>query len=73
MPTDRFRRRRKVRVRAGDVLGHARRSSLRIRFGLGRLTDGDWTAVDAAEAIHTWALLPWFSQPTPSTAAQRAA
>jgi len=36
MPTDRFRRRRKTRVRAGDVLGHARRSSLRLRFGLAR-------------------------------------
>ena len=72
-PTDRFRRRRKVRVRAGDVLGHARRSSLRVRFGLGRLTDGAWTAIDPEEEMHTWSLLPWFSDPTPSLAAQRAA
>lgn len=73
MPTDRFRRRRKVRVRAGDVLGHARRSSLRIRFGLERLTDGESTAVDHAEAMHTWSLLPWFIDPTPSMAASHAA
>jgi hypothetical protein len=39
LSTDRFRRRRKVRVQAGEVLGHLR-NSLRIRFGLTRLVDG---------------------------------
>lgn len=63
LSTDRFRRRRKVRVRAGDVLGHVR-SSLRIRFGLSRLIDGEWVASDPAELIHAWPILPWFAEPT---------
>ena len=63
LSTDRFRRRRKVRVRAGDVLGHAR-SSLRIRFGLSRLVDGEWAAIDPAALFHTWSVQPWFAEPT---------
>jgi hypothetical protein len=62
--TDRFRRRRKVRVRAGDVLGHARPDALRVRFGLGRLTDGEWASIDPSESMHTWTLLPWFDAAT---------
>ncbi len=72
-PTDRFRRRRKTRVRAGDVLGHARRSSLRVRFGLARLGDSGWVIADPTEPIHTWSVLPWFDEPTLRTAARRAA
>jgi murein DD-endopeptidase MepM/ murein hydrolase activator NlpD len=63
-PTDRFCRRRKVRIRAGDVLGHARPDSLCVRFGLGRMTDGESVPVDPAEAMHTWTLLPWFDAAT---------
>lgn len=37
-PTDRFRQRRKERVQAGDVIGHAP-SSLRIRFSLSRWSE----------------------------------
>lgn len=64
LSTDRFRRRRKVRVRvrAGDVLGHVR-GSLRIRLGLSRLIDGQWMAIDPAELIHAWPVLPWFAEP----------
>jgi murein DD-endopeptidase MepM/ murein hydrolase activator NlpD len=72
-PTDRFRRRRKTRVQAGDVLGHARRDALRVRFGLGRFTDGEWALVDPTEAMHTWALLPWFVEQTSSLALPRVA
>ena len=68
MPTDRFRRRRKVRVRAGDVLGYVHPDALRLRFGLAQLVDGEWSFVDPAEAMHTWSRLPWFSQPTTSVA-----
>lgn len=73
MSTDRFRSRRKNRVRAGDVLGHARRASLRIRFALSQLTDAKWVAVEPAELMHTWSVLPWFADPSPDTAAQLAA
>jgi hypothetical protein len=45
-PTDRFRRRRKERVQAGDVIGHVPRSSLRIRFALTRLVDDECVVVD---------------------------
>jgi hypothetical protein len=59
-PTDRFRRRRKERVRTGDVVGHARRSALRIRFALFRLTDEGCSAQDPAMWLSGWSLLPWF-------------
>jgi predicted DNA-binding transcriptional regulator AlpA len=73
VPTDRFRRRRKARVRAGDMLGHARRSSLGIRFALVRWTDDGCVAVDPAEWMHTWSILPWFAEPNLHVPAQRAA
>jgi murein DD-endopeptidase MepM/ murein hydrolase activator NlpD len=63
--TDRFRRRRKARVRAGDVLGLARRAPLSIRFALSRLTDGTWVTVDPTESMHTWSVLPWFGETVP--------
>lgn len=64
-PTDRFRRRRKERVRAGDVIGHARRSVLRIRFGLSELTEDGCVSRDPSARLHAWAVLPWFAELTP--------
>lgn len=61
-PTDRFRCRRKERVRAGDVVGHARRATLRIRFGLSRLTDDGYVEQDPASTMAEWSLLPWFTE-----------
>lgn len=64
MPTDRFHRRRKVRVQAGDVVGHLRPDALRMRFSLARLADGQWSFVNPVDAMLHWTLLPWFeSQP----------
>jgi hypothetical protein len=63
LSTDRFRRRRKVRVRAGDVLGHVR-GSLQVRFGLSRLIEGEWVVIDPVEFLHAWSILPWFAEPT---------
>jgi len=65
--TDRFRRRRKVRVQVGEVLGHIR-ASLQLRFGLSRLVEGEWIAVDPAAVVHAWPVLPWFAASTPHTA-----
>jgi murein DD-endopeptidase MepM/ murein hydrolase activator NlpD len=61
LSTDRFSRRRKVRVRAGDVIGHVR-TSLRLGFGLSRLVDSVWTPVDPAALVHSWTALPWFAR-----------
>jgi hypothetical protein len=71
-PTDRFRRRRKERVRAGDVIGHARRSTLRIRFGLSQLTEGGCVAQDPSARMHAWSFLPWFAEPAPRGATRAA-
>lgn len=73
LPTDRFRRRRKTRVRAGDVLGHAPRESLRISFALSQLSERGWIAIDPAPMLHAWSLVPWFADPPPRTPAQLAA
>ena len=62
-PTDRFRRRRKERVRAGDVIGHARPSSLQIRFNMSRLTDDGCVDEDPAAWMRSWSFLPWFADP----------
>jgi murein DD-endopeptidase MepM/ murein hydrolase activator NlpD len=69
MPTDRFRRRRKTRVRAGDVLGHARGSAPYIHFGLSRFGDTGWCIVDPTALMHTWSVLPWFIEPAIDRAA----
>jgi hypothetical protein len=69
LPTDRFRRRRKTRVRAGDVLGHARRFLLRVRFGLTRLGEPGWSVVDPTEPMHAWAVLPWCTEASVAQAA----
>ena len=65
-PTDRLRRRRKERVQAGDVIGHAPRSSLRIRFSLTRLADDECMVADPGAWMSTWSMLPWFDVPLPS-------
>jgi murein DD-endopeptidase MepM/ murein hydrolase activator NlpD len=60
------RRRRKTRVRAGDVLGYARGSSpLRIRFALLRLTDetNDEFEVIDPSCLSCWLRLPWQDEP----------
>jgi len=36
------------------------RGATRVRFGLGRITDGESAPVDPAGVMHTWTLLPWF-------------
>jgi murein DD-endopeptidase MepM/ murein hydrolase activator NlpD len=69
MPTDRFCRRRKTRVRAGDVLGHAHPISPSIRFGLARLGELGWSIVDPTEPMLTWAVLPWLAEPVTDRAA----
>src|SRR5262249_21755547 len=64
-PTDRFRQRRKQRVQAGDVIGHARRSALGLRFALLRLTDDGCIAQDPAAWMPSWSMAPWFADPVP--------
>jgi hypothetical protein len=71
-PTDRFRRRRKERVRGGDVIGHACRSSSRIRFGLSCLTDEGSVDQDPSSWMPAWSLLPWFAEPMPRVVARAA-
>lgn len=55
--------RRKERVRAGDIIGHACRSRLRIRFGLSALTNTDRIQPDLASWMPAWSTLPWFVEP----------
>ncbi|MCX5748321.1 MAG: hypothetical protein NT062_38200 [Proteobacteria bacterium] len=64
VPTDRFARRRKARVRAGDVLGYASRPSLVVRFELWRLDDNGYAAIDPAELMRRWHVLPWSDAPS---------
>jgi murein DD-endopeptidase MepM/ murein hydrolase activator NlpD len=61
--TDRFSRRRKSRVRAGDVLGYVR-NTLHVSFGLSRWLQGEWTTIDPATCCHAWTVQPWFTKPT---------
>jgi hypothetical protein len=49
-PTDRFRRRRKERVRAGDVLGFA----TALRFTLAQLDHDDLVPIDPTERMTRW-------------------
>ena len=58
---------------AGDVLGHARRSSLRVRFSLAQLGESDWVVADPTEPMHTWSVLPWCDESTPRAVMRRAA
>jgi murein DD-endopeptidase MepM/ murein hydrolase activator NlpD len=59
-PTDRFRRRRKERVRAGDIIGYARRTLLQIRFALSRFNGDECAPQDPSFWMPEWSLLPWF-------------
>ncbi len=62
---DRFRRRRKQRVRAGDAIGYAL-SPVRMRFTLAKLTDADegLAPVDPSSYMKQWLVLPWASTPS---------
>jgi hypothetical protein len=59
-PTDRFRRRRRERIRGGDVIGHVRRSTLQMRFALWQLNGDECTVQDPTAHMLGWLLLPWF-------------
>lgn len=52
--TDRFRRRRKERVRAGDVLGFIHKSSACVRFELARFTEDGHQPVPPVQRMRTW-------------------
>lgn len=65
-PTDRFRRRRKERVRSGDVIGHTGRTALRIRFTLFQFTDEESVAVNPKLWMPGWSSFPWFELAIPS-------
>jgi hypothetical protein len=56
--TDRFLGRRSARMQAGEVLGHLSQSSPTMRFSLSRLTDLGMMAIDPAQYLHTWSILP---------------
>lgn len=58
LATDRFLCRRSARMQAGEVLGHLSWSSPTMRFSLSRLTELGMTAVDPAQHMHTWSVLP---------------
>ena len=62
-PTDRFRRRRKTRIRSGDVLGHVRQPSQRVRFGLTRLDESNWRTINPTELMRSWVVVPWSTPP----------
>jgi len=72
-PTDRFRRRRKERVRAGDVVGHAPRASSRVRFALSHVTNEACLIVDPTERMATWSILPWFTKEASASQSSRTA
>jgi murein DD-endopeptidase MepM/ murein hydrolase activator NlpD len=63
-PTDRFRRRRKERVQAGDVIGHTPQTRPRIRFVLSRWTDNEFHAMDPAPWMRAWSVLGWLDVAT---------
>jgi murein DD-endopeptidase MepM/ murein hydrolase activator NlpD len=70
--TDRFRKRRKERVRAGDVLGYIGIASPRVRFELSRYSEEDGSEpVCPIQRMRRWVLLPWTETPrTPSSQPQ---
>lgn len=63
LAVDRYARRRKQRVRAGDVLGYASRSPLVLPFELWRCGEESYGPVDPSEYMHSWIVLPWNAQP----------
>jgi hypothetical protein len=64
--TDRFRRRRKERVQAGDIIGHAPQARPRIGFVLSRWIDTGFHAVDPAPWMRAWSVLAWSGVVTPA-------
>lgn len=63
LPVDRFVRRRKPRVRAGDILGYANRSPLSLAFELWRSDDEAYKPIDPAKHMRDWLVLPWHEAP----------
>lgn len=63
LPVDRFARRRKQRVRAGDVLGYASRAPLCLSFELWRSEHDSYEPVDPAKHMPSWLVLPWNENP----------
>jgi murein DD-endopeptidase MepM/ murein hydrolase activator NlpD len=63
MPVDRFARRRKQRVRAGDILGYANRSPVSLAFELWRSDDEAHKPIDPAKHMRDWLVLPWHEAP----------
>lgn len=65
------RRRRRTRVRAGDVIGYAGREPSHIRFELWKWSAKDGFApVEAARVMHKWLVLPEFAPSPPSATTQ---
>ncbi|MBX3156780.1 MAG: M23 family metallopeptidase [Deltaproteobacteria bacterium] len=63
MPVDRFAKRRKQRVRAGDVLGYASRDPVHVGFELWRCDDEGCGPVDPAKYLRDWLVRPWSDTP----------
>lgn len=61
------RRRRRARVRAGDVIGYAGREPSHVRFELWRWTSRDgFVPANAALFLRYWQVLPQWDSPTPN-------
>jgi hypothetical protein len=71
LPISSTARPRKVRIRAGEVLGHLR-GSLQVGFGLAHVGDRSLLAVELAQVMHAWPALPWF-EPSAQAGAAAAA
>ncbi len=68
------RRRRRARVRAGEVIGYAGRDPSHVRFELWKWTARDGFApFDATQMMHKWLVLPQFLTPTTTTGPSAAA
>lgn len=66
--TDRFRRRRKERVRAGDVLGYLSNDAARLRFELARFSEEDGhEPVPPIQRSRRWVTVAWEQTPTAPT------
>src|SRR5262245_42997520 len=64
------RRRRRLRVRAGDVIGYAGRDPSHIRFEVWKWTaKNGFVPVEPARVMHKWLVLPQFA-PTPPSETQ---
>jgi hypothetical protein len=62
---------RRVRIRAGEVLGHLR-GALQVGFGLAHVSDRSLLAVELAQVMHAWPALPWFESSAQTGAAAAA-